>query len=47
VINALAARGLHYLHFDEYPELWWDQFRIPFETMRRLPHMYSVMMRKS
>ena len=46
VLNALAARGLHYVHFDEYPELWWDQFQIPAETMRRLPHMYSVMMRK-
>jgi len=47
VINALAAVGLEYLHFDEYPDLFWNQFyEMPDETAGRLPHTYSVMMRK-
>jgi len=47
VLNALAAQGLQYLHFDEYPDLFWNQFEaMPGETARRLPHTYAVLMRK-
>ena len=47
VINALASVGLEYIHFDEYPDLFWNQFyAIPKETIDRLPHTYSVVMKK-
>ena len=47
VINALAGRGLQYAHFDEYPSLFWNQFeRIPKTLSSRLPHAYSILMRK-
>jgi SAM-dependent methyltransferase len=47
VINALASVGLDYVHFDEYPDLFWNQFyEIPPETANRLPHTYSVFMKK-
>jgi SAM-dependent methyltransferase len=47
VLNALASVGLEYVHFDEYPDLFWNQFyEMPQETAHRLPHTYSVMMRK-
>ncbi len=47
VINALTAAGLHYLHFEEYPVLFWDQFpNLPAATAARLPHTYSVLMEK-
>ena len=47
VINALTAAGLHYLHFEEYPLLFWDQFpNLPAATAARLPHTYSVLMQK-
>lgn len=47
VINALVSVGLHYVHFDEYPDPFWNKFEnIPKETASRLPHTYSVQMRK-
>jgi SAM-dependent methyltransferase len=47
VINALASAGLEYVHFDEYPDLFWNQFwRIPKESADRLPHTYSVVMKR-
>lgn len=47
VINALTAVGLAYLHFEEYPVLFWNQFpNLPPETAARLPHTYSVLMEK-
>ena len=47
VINALAAAGLRYVHFDEYPTLFWNQFEhIPADVAERLPHTYAVVMRK-
>jgi len=47
VINALASVGLEYVHFDEYPHLFWNQFyEIPKETADRLPHTYSLVMKK-
>ena len=47
VINALTVAGLRYLHFEEYPLLFWDQFpNLPAATAARLPHTYSVLMQK-
>ncbi len=47
VLNALTAAGLHYLHFEEYPLLFWNQFpNLPAATAARLPHTYSVLMEK-
>ena len=47
VMSALASTGLKYVHFDEYPDLFWNQFEnMPKETAGRLPHTYSVLMKK-
>lgn len=47
VINALVSAGLEYVHYEEYPDLFWNQFEnIPKETADLLPHTYAVMMRK-
>jgi SAM-dependent methyltransferase len=47
VLNALTAAGLRYLHFEEYPLLFWDQFpNLPEATAVRLPHTYSILMEK-
>ena len=47
VMNALSSQGLEYVHFDEYPDLFWNQFpNWASETLARLPHTYSIMMRK-
>lgn len=47
VINALTRVGLRYLHFEEYPVLFWNQFpNLPPATAARLPHTYSVLMEK-
>lgn len=47
VLNALSAAGLRYLHFEEYPVLFWNQFPdIPGEVVARLPHTYSILMAK-
>jgi SAM-dependent methyltransferase len=47
VINALASVGLDYVHFEEYPDLFWNQFyNMPAETARCLPHTYAVVMKK-
>ena len=47
VISALVSTGLKYVHFDEYPDLFWNQFEnVSKETAGRLPHTYSVLMKK-
>jgi len=47
VINALTSVGLRCVHFDEYPDLYWNQFEeIPKDTADRMPHTYSVVMKK-
>ncbi len=47
VINALAAVGLDYVYFEEYPDLFWNQFsNIPEGTATRLPHTYAIVMQK-
>jgi SAM-dependent methyltransferase len=48
VINALLDAGLRLERFEEHPDLFWDQFpHVPPELARRLPHTYSVLMRKA
>jgi SAM-dependent methyltransferase len=48
VMNSLVGCGFRLMHFDEYPELFWDQFpSLPKEIAERLPHTYSLLMRKS
>jgi len=47
VINALTSVGPRFVQFDECPELFWNQFEeIPSGTLERLPHTYSIVMRK-
>lgn len=47
VMNALVAVGLRLEHFEEHPDLYWGQFpNLPEDTARRLPHTFSLLMRK-
>lgn len=47
VINALVAAGLEYVYFEEYPDIFWNQFhKIPSEVAKRLPHTYAIVMKK-
>jgi SAM-dependent methyltransferase len=47
VMNSLLGVGLRLLRFEEHPEPFWDQFKhIPPDTLRRLPHTYSLLMQK-
>jgi SAM-dependent methyltransferase len=48
VMNALVEAGLCLEHFEEHPDLYWDQFpNLPAEVARRLPHTFSLLMRKT
>ena len=45
--DALVAAGLRLEHFEEHPDLYWDQFpQLPDDLARRLPHAFSLLMRK-
>ena len=47
VLNALVATGLRLEHFEEHPDLFWDQFPcLPDDLARRLPHTFSLLMHK-
>jgi SAM-dependent methyltransferase len=47
VMNALVAAGLTLERFEEHPDLFWNQFpHLPDDMRRRLPHTYSLLMRK-
>lgn len=47
VVNALVATGLRLEHFEEHPDLYWDQFPfLPGDLARRLPHTFSLLMHK-
>ena len=47
IMNSLVKAGLRLEHFEEYPDLFWDQFpNLPEELSRRLPHTFSLLMRK-
>ncbi len=48
VLNALVAVGLRLEHFEEHPDLYWGQFPcLPDDLARRLPHTFSLLMRKA
>lgn len=47
IVTTLAAKGLVLERLEEYPEHFWNEFtEIPPETLRRLPHTFSLLMRK-
>jgi SAM-dependent methyltransferase len=48
ILNALIGAGLTLERFEEHPELYWNQFPyLPDELTRRLPHSFSLLMRKA
>ncbi len=47
IINSLIAAGLVVVRFEEHPDQFWDQSPLlPAEIARRLPHTFSLLMRK-
>jgi len=47
ILNSLVAAGLQLECFEEYPDLFWNQFpSLPADLARRLPHTFSLLMRK-
>ena len=47
VVNSLVDVGLRLARLEEHPDLFWNQFpNIPADMARRLPHTYSLLMRK-
>ncbi len=47
IMSHLVRTGMQLVHFDEYPDLFWDQFpNLPKATADRLPHTYALTMRK-
>lgn len=43
VMAALRGAGLTVIHFDEYPDCYWDQFpSIPKRRLDLLPHTYAI-----
>jgi len=47
IMNSLVAAGLSLERFEEHPDLFWDQFpQLPAELRGRLPHTFSLLMRK-
>jgi SAM-dependent methyltransferase len=47
IMNSLVAAGLRLEHFEEHPDLFWNQFpNLPKELADRLPHTFSLLMRK-
>jgi SAM-dependent methyltransferase len=48
VMNSLVEAGLALERFEEHPDLFWNQFEnIPPDLAARLPHTYSLLMRKT
>jgi ubiquinone/menaquinone biosynthesis C-methylase UbiE len=47
IMNSLVAAGMQLEHFEEYPDLFWNQFpNLPADLARCLPHTFSLLMRK-
>jgi hypothetical protein len=47
VVSALAQAGLALVRLTEHPEHFWPQFpRVPADQLRRLPHTFSLLMRR-
>jgi ubiquinone/menaquinone biosynthesis C-methylase UbiE len=48
IMNSLVAMGMCLERFEEYPDLFWNQFpHLPAELLGRLPHTFSLLMRKA
>ena len=48
ILNSLVGAGLQLACFEEYPGLFWNQFpNLPEDLARRLPHTFSLLMRKA
>lgn len=47
IVNALVGTGLRLERLEEHPDLYWNQFpHMGAETAARLPHTFSLLMRK-
>lgn len=47
IMNSLVAAGMRLERFEEHPDLFWNQFpNLPAELQDRLPHTFSLLMRK-
>jgi SAM-dependent methyltransferase len=47
VVNAVLGAGLQIAHLEEFPEPFWDQFKlIPPDTLKRLPHTFALVATK-
>lgn len=47
ILNSLVAAGLALERFEEHAHQYWQQFpNIPDDTAKRLPHSFSLLMRK-
>ncbi len=47
IMNAFIKAGLRVEHFEEYPDHYWNEFaNVPSDVLRRLPHTFSLLMRK-
>jgi SAM-dependent methyltransferase len=47
IMNSLVAAGMRLERFEEHPDLFWNQFpNLPAELAGRLPHTFSLLMRK-
>lgn len=47
IMNSLVAVGMCLERFEEHPDLFWNQFpHLPVELAGRLPHTFSLLMRK-
>jgi hypothetical protein len=46
-MNALVTAGLRLERFEEQPDQYWDQLpNLPKEIANRLPHTFSLLMRR-
>jgi SAM-dependent methyltransferase len=47
IINSLVATGMRLERFEEHPDVFWNQFpHLPADLLGRLPHTFSLLMRK-
>jgi len=47
IMNSLVEAGLRLERFEEYPEHYWNQYpNLPKDISCRIPHTFSLMMRK-
>jgi len=47
ILNSVIRAGLRIEYFNEYPQVFWDQFpNIPPDTLHRLPHTFTLLAAK-